>query len=493
LSTTNEQIDELESGMDGYEKFLYDNPMWYQEHNSASESGSAASIYDKGNLNSLINNLPEFLVQDYEQNQDYIKFVGMVGHFFDNIALTIKQYTEKNNHAISNNGGTTMEIIGDMLRSLGWETEISRDNLPLLLSSFSKTDFDQDSSLYAKSGEMSEDQRNKLIWKRILDTLPFIYKTKGTEASLNALLSCFGVPKNIIKVKEYGGMQNTHDLTDDSLFIFDEIKYEPYFSGSGEYLSLNWTGSAKSIEFNVSFDPIKTHAEGKVFRLVNCPDFWVIGAYRDKGLDWGRMFFSIDGGETKTVLTGKVPIFDGNSYRVLLKKENVDQSLNATSSLGLYPTLYSLHVQKSEEDRIVFRTSGSILLSGSYNETFSSGSQLMLGNYGQNTASLGIDPEAFFGNIDDILVWETQVPLARFDSHTLHRGSYDLDDPQEMISSCLYRVSFDRPLNLRTTSSLRNLAFRQDYQTFSASNFPTKYYPEARTSECDTGFSESFD
>jgi len=310
--------------------------MWYDEHTRQIDGYTSASLYDKENGSSLINNIPQFLVEDADNNSDYIKFVSMVGHFFDNISLAANQFTEKNNISSSPNYGISLDVVGDMLQSLGWDIEISKDNLPLILSSFSKSDFDIDSPLYSKARQLSEEERNQIIWKRLLNTLPYIYKTKGTEASLNALISCFGVPKNIIKIKEYGGIQNVSDLTDKSLYIVEDVKYEPYFSGSGEYFKLDWTGSAQSIEFSFRFDTKKTHEDGKIFRLLNCSDVWVMGAVREKGKDWGTIFFSIDDGAgfVKTILTQRAPIFDGNSYRAMVRRNDVDSVFGATASLN---------------------------------------------------------------------------------------------------------------------------------------------------------------
>jgi hypothetical protein len=173
----NTEIDNIETSMDGYEKFLYNNPAWYMEHIDS------ASLYDRENRNSLINNLPQFMVEESDANADYIKFVGMVGHFFDNLSLSIKQITEKNNYSNSPNYGISVDIVEDMLASLGWEAEISKENLPLFLSSFNQNDFNIGTELYNQTGQLSEEQRNQIIWKRILNTLPYIYKTKGTEAS----------------------------------------------------------------------------------------------------------------------------------------------------------------------------------------------------------------------------------------------------------------------------------------------------------------------
>lgn len=484
----NNQIDQIEANMDGYEKFLYNNPIWYAEHDAS------ASMYDKENRNSLINNLPQFIIEDHDQNQDYIVFVGMIGHFFDNISLAIKQITEKNNCTTSTNYGISVDIVEDMLASLGWEAEISKDNLPILLSSFNKNEFDIGSDLYNNSRSVSEEERNRIIWKRILNSLPYIYKTKGTEASLSALLSCFGIPKNIIKIKEYGGIHKVQNLTDTSLYVIDEVKYEPYFSGSGEYFKLNWTGSAQTLEFNFSFDPSKTSTEGQVFRLINCSDYWAIGVYRDRGNDWGRLFFSIEDGfgNTKTIMTDKAPVFDGSTYHAMIRRNDPVSDFGIYNFLPSqednYPIKYDLRLQRASDARITFDVNASQYLSGSFNLSFKDGTYVYIGNYNQNTGSLNFDPEAFFGNIDEIKIWESSIHDDTFESHTLHQNAYDLNSPQVMIYDNLARVSFERPLDLSDSSNivaLNNLAFRKDFPTFDAINFPKYYSPLVQLQECD--------
>ncbi len=483
----NNQLDQMEASMDGYEDFLYNNGQWYADHEAS------ASIYDKLNGGSLINTLPQFIIEDAANNADYITFVGMIGHFFDNLSLSVKQLTEKNNYSSSPSYGISIDVVYDMLRSLGWEAEISKDNLPLLLSSFSKQDFDVGTEFYNTARSFSEEERNQVIWKRILNTLPYLYKTKGTEAGLNALITCFGIPKNIIKVREYGGIADSHNLQDATLYVIDEVKYEPYFSGSGEYFQINWTGSAQTLEFNFAFDPTKTSTEGKIFRLVNCSGSWLMGAYRERGLDWGRLFFSLDdgSGNTQTIMTDKAPIFDGRTYHAMLRRNSPPAGLhleNATpQQVDAYPIRYDLHVQGANDTRIVFAASSSYYFSGSYNENFRTGSALFVGNYQQNTASLNLDPEAFFGNIDEIKIWEGVVDDDRFTNHTLHQNSYDLDTPQQMVAENLFRISFERPVDLYDTSSvsLNNLSFRGDFPTFSAVNFPPYFGAVVQETECD--------
>jgi hypothetical protein len=486
LETANNQLDQVEASMDGYENFLYNNSHWYPTH------AESASLYDRDNGGSLINNLPQFIVEDYSNNSDYITFVGMIGHFFDNMSVSVKQLTEKNNYSSSPSYGISLDVVHDMLRSLGWETEISKDNLPLLLSSFSKSDFDVGTEFYNTARSFSEEERNQVIWKRILNTLPYLYKTKGTEAGLNALITCFGIPKNIVKIREYGGIHKTHNLQDSTLCIVDEVKYEPYFSGSGEYFQINWTGSAQTVEFNFAFDTTKTSTEGKVFRLANCSGSWVIGAYRERGLDWGRLFFSIDGGAAgvQTIMTDKAPIFDGNTYHAMLRRNNPAAVLGLSGAtpqqVDAYPIKYDLLVQKSTDARITYAASASYYFSGSFNGNFRSGSYLYVGNYQQATASLNMDPEAFFGNVDEIKIWEGVVDDTRFTNHTLHQNAYDMDTPQQMVSENVFRISFERPVDLYDTSSvsLNNLSFRGDFPTFHAVNFPAFFGGIPKYTEC---------
>ena len=499
ISNANKEIDSIEVSMDGYEKFLFNNPAWYTEH-----IGSA-SLYDRENRNSLINNLPQFMVEQSDDNGDYIKFVGMVGHFFDNLSLNIKQITEKNNYSNSPSYGISVDIVEDMLASLGWEAEISKENLPLLLSSFSKNEFDASSELYKLSRDLSEEQRNQIIWKRILNTLPYIYKTKGTESSLSSLLSCFGIPKNIVKIKEYGGIHNVHTLQDTSEYVIDEVKYEPYFSGSAEYFKVNWTGSAQTLEFNFAFDTTKTSDAGHVFRLAECPGSWLLGVYRDKGLDWGKLFFSLDdgSGSVKTIMTNKVPMFDGNTYHAMIRRNDLVPEFGGENFTPVhsdqYPIKYDVHLQRAEDSRITFFATASQYLSGSYNTQFRSGSHVYIGNYNQNTASLNVDPEAFFGNIDEIKIWESPISDSIFENHTLHQNAYDMNSPVNMVSDNLIRISFERPLELHTSSNsitLNNLSFRSDFPTFDAINFPENNIPLKQETECDpangTGFPWQF-
>ena len=52
---------------------------------------------------------------------------------------------------------------------------------------------------------MTGKDRQAQIWRRILNNLPYIYKSKGTSRGLKAILSTYGISDSILRVQEFGG------------------------------------------------------------------------------------------------------------------------------------------------------------------------------------------------------------------------------------------------------------------------------------------------
>ena len=110
-----------------------------------------------------------------------------------------------------------------------------------------KDDNNEDTTESYPSNFISIARRKEIIWRRILNNLPRILKTIGTENSLNSLLRCYGVPDYLFKVKEFGGIKYTTDSDDDSIFSFDTFNYYIKFDQKNQYISIPW----KSQNYNV--------------------------------------------------------------------------------------------------------------------------------------------------------------------------------------------------------------------------------------------------
>ena len=61
-----------------------------------------------------------------------------------------------------------------------------------------RTDGTSQSVMFGKDGQNQ-------IWRRILNNLPYLYKSKGTKRGLWVTLATYGIGENLLRIKEFGG------------------------------------------------------------------------------------------------------------------------------------------------------------------------------------------------------------------------------------------------------------------------------------------------
>jgi hypothetical protein len=472
ISIKRAEIDDIKNSFDGYETFLFNNPEWYFEHTAvmgeAALDGTvetSASLYDRDNESSLINNTQDFIVED-DNYSDFTTFIKMTGQMFDQLWLYIENMPTITAVENRDDIGLPLDMVNTMLKQFGWNPQSGTETEDLALALESGVDSD---SLPAKT-------RTQTIWKRILNNLPYILKTKGTEEAIRSLFACYGIPRSLYTIKEFGGIRKIYNPQDDNLFVFDSDFYALHFEGKNEYLKLPWSPDVRTVEFKFSFDGDKTYDEGEIFRLVNCEDRWVIGAIRERGSDWGRMFFTLaktpGDSEFITIATERMPVFNGDLFTLMLRRNEVgkffglsDADIVQPSVVDQYPLLYELVVKRGLDDRILFEESASFLYSGSYNTTFRSpgtSSYVYVGNHAQSTGSLTPDPESFFGVIDQVKFFKRPLNNSRFDSHVFFVNAYDTKNPKVTSDNLLLHLNFNEPQDLfsgsNATSSLLGYA-----------------------------------
>ena len=142
---SNKQLDNINSVIgtfDGFEKFLYTstNDLAYPKSGSVllptTDSESIAwlesttnfsHIYDVNNVNYLNNNLPEFIREDY-QNEDYMLFLDMMGQHFDTIWAYVNSLTQLKKLNQHSTTGFSNDLVYHMLESLGWKGKKAFDS-----------------------------------------------------------------------------------------------------------------------------------------------------------------------------------------------------------------------------------------------------------------------------------------------------------------------------------------------------------------------------
>lgn len=177
-----------------------------------------ADLYDKYNDESLYNSIPEFLVRTNE-NEDFTLFLGMIGEQFDILHIYTENMTEMSYSRNSFKKGIPNQLIWFVMNSFGVRLSgRTSDQLTI--------------------GKQFEENRDK-VWRRILNNLPYILKTAGTENSIRALFTCYGIPDHLFKIKEYGGINYKTDTDESDVnFKIDTYDYSLQITEANQYLDI---------------------------------------------------------------------------------------------------------------------------------------------------------------------------------------------------------------------------------------------------------------
>jgi hypothetical protein len=265
------KINEIITGFDGYEYYLYyesGSYTWpktnsiYPYINASTTSTPAlnwfttqslsASLYDRDNVDALINTIPNYLLDD-SNNDQYRLFTQMVGQNFDNIWIYLKDITNKFDADNRLNYGISKDIVAQAIRDLGvkiYQNNFSSNdlysallgitptgdlfNLPYITGSLpTPTGYEYINTFITASATGSlepVDDVNKEIYKRIYHNLPILLKKKGTVEGLRMLLNIYGIPDTILRINEFGGKSYENHSWDN---FVDQFNYAFTTTASG--------------------------------------------------------------------------------------------------------------------------------------------------------------------------------------------------------------------------------------------------------------------
>jgi len=402
----------------------------------------SASAFDTDNIHSLENNLPSYIQQSSEYD-DLKDFLSLIGENFDLIRNSIDGLGTLHNRSYNSLDSVPSNLLPILVDNLGWDP----------IQPFS-------SSLSNYFGDSLSDVTNaKTItentWRKTLNNLIYLYKSKGTENSVRALLNIYGYPGDVLQISEFGGStqpQNDVPISPSTPLIgtttndtnlqeardnvsFSEKSHRLYYYKFGtdrnRVLSSNWwrnnadietlefvykhqnttnpqslflsSGSAAQTLWDLRLVPSSTGVSSSFeFRLNNSPNG--SGSIVSNAVSMSTEYLRVS---------------DGQLWNVMLQRMSSSISGSGTNKYQLAAALQN----KNRISKLAFTSmsvSGGLTIDSNYraNQNWqSTGSRHPLS---QSNLIIG---KSMTGSLAEIRGWSTPLSMSKFRLHTLNKIS----------------------------------------------------------------------
>lgn len=374
---------------------------WY------TNQSAIAFRYDEFNYNTLSNAIPSYLQSDLN-SAEFIKFVKLIGHFFDDIKLYIQNMNSIYDRNVIATEGMSQDLVWHIAQSFG--IKLTDPNAATVLY-----DYIANGSLTKRRELTSE------FFKRYLHNSLYLNRIKGSRESLRALLNIYGLNEQIVGIRE------SDTPSTGSFEIFDEHTYALAFN-SGAYLALPMAAA------NSTYRPMHTAqvrfslpTTVQTTTLATGDNRWHLRVvpHPSSSSTLGRMEVTNNIGE----------VLLSSSYAQFYNEEYYDAMLRWNAST------VNLQVAQADGEEILF--SSSMYTTGSYLVDALPLTQYMnLG--GSGSLSLG----NFQGSVDEIRLWGEEISNTTFTAQVLNPGSYAGNYYDSAAESLYIKLSFHKPANL---------------------------------------------
>ncbi len=392
---------------------------------------ASASSYDNRNVNSLRNSLPEHVYSDTKNNV-FLEFMDMVGQQFDEIWGYVKGLTDVNKRVEKLSEGISKDVAKAFAQTLGLQLYSGNDLMILPEYLLGKNTDGSDKF------ESAQEQVTEEIWKRILANLPFFIKAKGTERAVKGLLSCYGIPSSILRVREYGG-------PDKGTRVSYEIKRKFTraldFKGS-QYVKIPWANVSSHKPETLEFRFRTPYNANQT--LIHKDKDWAIELINSASSEYGNVRLSVSASTgVETLDVPKQRFFDDDMWSVMLTRKS-QSGADLAADTAAQKITYELHASQYDgtREKINYKTSASININGavssSFNTKFTTTGNIALGKSGS-----GWNEGSFSGSLMEFRLWSEPLSQSIFDNHTRAPKAYNGNTSASAADNLLLRLPLD--------------------------------------------------
>ncbi len=421
--------EQLIQGFDGFEKFLYTSSSMSWPHNGNVRLSSTnvvvenwytniievAELFDINNSNYVLNNIPQYIVNNAE-NESLLLFFTMIGQHFDNIYYYTKSIEKSRGLGYKSTNGISDKLLFDVLKSFNWDAKnLSAD------SQLWNYVFGMDSNGKIKETNPAR-TRTYEIWRRIVNNLPYLLKHKGTKRGVYAIMACYGIPSSNLSILEFGGPEVTE--TTKSKLEFDNITTALKMNRTSS-IHMGWglTNNTSSLRPNTIEFFIKPY-DNDNYTLISGSGWNVSLTASLSDNNFGYVAFNYN--TTNSLTSSLLPIFNDQFFGVSV----------SSGSNGL-----KLDVRQSNKDRTIFQDS---VTTSSVVTNWNNGNSIKFGgNYS--------------GSVDEFRMWSSQLDTQRFYEHVSFPEMINGNDIYGSTDELHFRLDFEYPKNLAVSQSLINV------------------------------------
>ena len=452
-----------------------------------------ASEYDKYNPDYLVNNIPEFIKEDYNNN-DFFVFLDMVGQHFDIIWAYIANLSKTKVLEHKQVKGFSNNLVHTLLESFGWNAKRAFNSE--LLWEYAFGQYKDGSQKYS----MPLADANDEVWRRILNNLPYLLKHKGTARAMKAIMACYGVPQSMLTIMEFGGPQDP-TAGGVSKFTFDDRTAAIYLSGSlnangSSNIKVPWKYNTGSLSYPdcVEFRILPSKIPNTSYSLISGSQ-WSLDLIQTTG-SFGKLELNFGGDvSTNTYFDETVGIpatyyisyinDEPYAYGPDLKTGSLDFPISTEyySQVAINrhnnpdsSSWFEVWLNTTDGHRIITSVSMSLQTNDTQWET---GSFLQIGGNG------------YEGTLDEVRLWGVPLQRSKFENHTLFPDATNGNDYDSSTKDLLFRLDFERPKDRTKTENngIINVSISDNYgedygyinNMYSSSHYPYQYIPYDRT------------
>ena len=426
--------EQLVQGFDGFEKFLY-NSSSYTTSDSNSMTWpytgdvrlvstdntvsnwytnivTLAEDYDIENSNFVLNNLPQY-IRNNNENDSLVLFFTMIGQHFDNIYFHTKAIEKTRNLGYKSKDGISDKLLFDVLKSFNWDAKNLASDAKLWDYAFG---LDSDGN---QKFETPAKQRTYEVWRRIVNNLPYLLKHKGTRRGVYAIMACYGIPSSNLSILEFGGPEVNE--TSKSKLVMDNITTALKMTNNSK-IQMEWKNTDKGTKPN-TIELFVKPAEETNYKIISGSG-WNVEFTSSVSSSYGNVVFNYS--NSNAISSSILPIFNNKFFGLSI----------SSGSNGL-----KLDIKQADKERTIFKESITI---SDVATNWNNGSNIEVGgNYS--------------GSIDEFRLWSNTLDTERFYEHVSFPEMINGNSISSSTHDLYFRLDFEYPKNLALTSSFINV------------------------------------